>query len=164
MKENRINRQLLILSKEYSQANFTWILTLLISLVFLLNSFSFKSGDIKPYLFALFSAYFLTAIVQLFIAWRIKRDYLIHGGIRKGTRRLGYIQLVSLVTGNVFTASFALHLLIQRKTPEYTFAVYMVLTQLFVIVISAFYPCKSSSVSFNQDAGQAHPAIHPLKS
>lgn len=138
MKENRINRQLLILSKEYSQANFTWILTLLISLVFLLNSFSFKSGDIKPYLFALFSAYFLTAIVQLFIAWRIKRDYLIHGGIRKGTRRLGYIQLVSLVTGNVFTASFALHLLIQRKTPEYTFAVYMVLTQLFVIVISAF--------------------------
>ncbi|QTD40865.1 ABC transporter permease [Sporosarcina sp. Te-1] len=138
MKENRINRQLLMLSKEYPQANFTWILTLLISLVFLLNSFSFKTGEIKPYVFALFGTYLITALLQLFIAWKIKRDYLLHGDIQKGTRRLGYIQLLSLVTGNVFTAAFALHLISERKTPEYTFAVYMVLTQLFVIAISAF--------------------------
>ncbi|MBB4823299.1 peptide/nickel transport system permease protein [Sporosarcina luteola] len=137
MKENRINRQAVILSKEYHQANFTWILTLLISLLFLMNSFSFKTGEVKPYVFALFGAYLATALLQLFIAWRIKRDLLLSGDIRKGTRRLGYIQLVSLATGNVFTASFSLHLLNKRKTPEYTFAVYTVLTQLFVIAISA---------------------------
>ena len=59
------------------------------------------------------------------------------GEIRKGTRRLGYIQLLSLVTGNVFAAAFAFALINKRKTPEYTFAVYMFLTQLFVIAISA---------------------------
>ncbi|GKV57323.1 ABC transporter permease [Sporosarcina sp. NCCP-2222] len=138
MKEKRINRQLLTMSKEYPQANFTWILTLLISLVFLLNSFSFRAGEIKPYVLALFGAYFITALLQLFIAWRIKRDILLYGDIQRGTRRLGYIQLFSLVTGNVFTAAFSLHLINERKTPEYTFAVYMALTQLFVIAISAF--------------------------
>ncbi|MCG3087970.1 ABC transporter permease [Sporosarcina cyprini] len=138
MKEKRINRQLLTMSKEYPQANFTWILTLLISLVFLLNSFSFRAGEIKPYVLALFGAYFITALLQLFIAWRIKRDTLLFGDIQRGTRKLGYIQLFSLATGNVFTAAFSLHLINERKTPEYTFAVYMVLTQLFVIAISAF--------------------------
>ncbi|MDW0117170.1 ABC transporter permease [Sporosarcina thermotolerans] len=137
MEEKLKNRHALAVSKEYPQANFTWIISLVVSLIFLGNSFSFKTGEINTILFAIFIAYLITTLLQLFITWKMKRDLLSNGEIRLGTRRLGYIQLLSLVTGNIFTAAFAFNLINKRKTPEYTFAVYMFLTQLFVIAISA---------------------------
>lgn len=137
MEEKLKNRHALAVSREYPQANFTWIITLIVSLIFLGNSFSLKTGDMNMVLFAFFIAYLATALFQFFIAWRMKKDLLGHGEIRKGTRRLGYVQLISLVIGNVFAAAFAFNIINKRKTPEYTFAVYMFLTQLFVIAISA---------------------------
>ncbi|MCM3709070.1 ABC transporter permease [Sporosarcina luteola] len=137
MEEKLKNRHALAVSREYPQANFTWIISLILSLIFLGNSFSFKTGDMNMVLFAFFIAYLTTALFQFFIAWRMKHDLLGHGEIRKGTRRLGYVQLISLATGNVFAAAFAFNIINKRKTPEYTFAVYMFLTQLFVIAISA---------------------------
>ena len=137
MEEKLKNRHALAISKEYPQANFTWIISLIVSLIFLGNSFSFKTGEMNTYVFAFFIAYLATTLLQLFITWKMKRDLLGNGEIRLGTRRIGYIQLLSLVTGNVFAAAFAFNLINKRKTPEYTFAVYMFLTQLFVIAISA---------------------------
>ena len=107
MEEKLKNRHALAVSKEYPQANFTWIISLVVSLIFLGNSFSFKTGEINTYVFALFIAYLATTLLQLFITWKIKRDLLGSGEIRLGTRRMGYIQLLSLATGNVFAAAFA---------------------------------------------------------
>lgn len=137
MEEKLNNRHALVVSKEYPQANFTWIISLIVSVVFLGNSFSFKTGQLNSPVFALFIAYLATSLLQLFITRRMKKDLLHHGAIQKKTRRIGYVQLLSLLTGNVFAAAFAFNLINERKTPEYTFAVYMLLTQLFVIAISA---------------------------
>lgn len=137
MEEKLKNRHALAVSKEYPQANFTWIISLVVALIFLGNSFSFKTGELNTIVFAIFIAYLITTLLQLFITWKMKRDLLNNSEIRRGTRRLGYIQLLSLMTGNIFTAAFAFNLINKRKTPEYTFAVYMFLTQLFVIAISA---------------------------
>ncbi|MFD1205054.1 MULTISPECIES: ABC transporter permease [Sporosarcina] len=137
MEEKLNNRHALVLSKEYPQANFTWIISLIVTLIFLANSFSWKTGELKTFVFALFIVYFATTLFQMFIVWRMRKDLLGYGEIRKGTRRLGYVQFVSLSVGNIFAAAFAFNLINKRKTPEYTFAVYMFLTQLFVIAISA---------------------------
>lgn len=137
MEEKLHNRHALVLSKEYPQANFTWIISLIVTLIFLANSFSWKTGELKTFVFALFIVYFATTLFQMFIVWRMRKDLLGYGEIRKGTRRLGYVQFVSLSVGNIFAAAFAFNLINKRKTPEYTFAVYMFLTQLFVIAISA---------------------------
>ncbi|MFC5604307.1 ABC transporter permease [Sporosarcina koreensis] len=137
MEDKLNNRHALVLSKEYPQANFTWIISLIISAVFLVNSFSFKTGEMNTFVFALFMAYLATSLWQVFMTRRMKEDLLHHGAIQQKTRRLGYVQLLSLLTGNVFAVAFAFTIINKRKTPEYTFAVYMFLTQLFVIAISA---------------------------
>ncbi|MDW0111204.1 ABC transporter permease [Sporosarcina aquimarina] len=137
MKESLNNRHALVISKEYPQANFTWILSLALALIFLWNSFSTKIEGLNLFVFTLFCAYTVTAVFQLFITMKMKRDLLSTGEIRTTTRRLGYIQLASLLTGNIFAAAFAFTLVNKRKTPEYTFAVYMLLTQLAVIAISS---------------------------
>ena len=125
------------LSSEYMQAQFTWVISLTLSIIFLLNSFNFENGNIKGFVFTLFLVYAFFTLLQLFITFHIKRDLLKQGEIRSQTRKLGFIQLCSLVTGNIFTTAFAFSLLNKKKTPEYTFAFYMFLTQFFVIAISA---------------------------
>lgn len=125
-------------SKEYTQANFAWILSSIMTFILLWNSFNFKEGNVKSNVFYAFLIYAVFTGFQLFLTWKIKRDLLKYGEIQSKTRRLGYIQLISIVTANIFTAAFAFNLIKKKKTPEYVFAVYMVLTQLFILAISSF--------------------------
>ena len=76
MEEKLKNRHALAVSKEYPQANFTWIISLIVSLIFLGNSFSFKTGEMNTIVFAIFIAYLITTLLQLFITWKMKRDLL----------------------------------------------------------------------------------------
>lgn len=131
-------RNFLKSSPEYTQASFTWITSLVLTIILALNSIDFSSSQtIKPYVFSAFAAYALFTALQLFITFKIKQDILNVGQIRKKTRRLGYFQLASIFTGNIFVVSFAFNLIKEKKTPEYTFAVYMLLTQIFIIALSS---------------------------
>ncbi|HJF33926.1 MAG TPA: ABC transporter permease [Sporosarcina psychrophila] len=137
MKATSMKRHAVKLSGEYSQSVFTWIITLVLTVIFLSNSFDIKSGDVNWNMFILSIAYALFMLIQVVITWKVKRDLIRYGEIQNVTRRFGFIQLFSLCTGNIFTTAFAFSLINKKKTPEYTFAVYMLLTQIFVIAISA---------------------------
>lgn len=125
------------LSPEYTQASFTWIMSLAITIILLLTSIDFTAQTIKPYVFGAFAAYALFTILQIFITLKVKLDLIRFGFIRNSTRKLGYIQLLSILTGNIFTVTAAFQLMKEKKSPEYTLAVYMLLTQIFIIAISS---------------------------
>ncbi|UNJ81256.1 ABC transporter permease (plasmid) [Bacillus sp. CMF21] len=135
--ENKKSSFVLKSSSEYTQASFTLITSLVLSLILLVNSFDFKDFSIKPAVFITFMLYALFTGIQFFISLRIKQDIMEHGQIRTSTRRLGYVQLISILTANIFIVSFAFNLIQKRKTSEYTFAVYMVMVQFFIIAVSA---------------------------
>lgn len=122
---------------EYGQAVFALTATLAIAAALLLFGFDFPSGTVKPGVLAVCAAYLFFGAVQGFITLRIRKEVAVKGAIGKGTRLLGYIQLLSAFTGNVFAAAFGFSLIKADKSPEYTLAAYMLLTQLFVIAISA---------------------------
>ncbi|ALC86667.1 peptide ABC transporter permease [Bacillus sp. FJAT-22090] len=125
------------LSRDYTQANFAWILSLIVTLLLLVNSFNFKEGTLKGAVFTVFLVYLVFTVFQLFLTWKMKRDLLNTGEIQSKTRKLGYIQLLSILSANIFIASFAFNIIKKKKTPEYTFAVYMLLTQIFILAISS---------------------------
>ncbi|MCJ8008799.1 ABC transporter permease [Lederbergia wuyishanensis] len=125
------------LSTEYTQANFTWISSLVLTVILFINSFNFTAKTIKPMLFSVFLAYLLFTLLQILITLVIKKDLKKEGYIKKSTRRLGYVQLFSLLTGNLFVVAFAFNLIKEKKTPEYTFAYYMLVNQIFIIALSA---------------------------
>lgn len=124
-------------SPEYTQAGFTGVVSLALTLILLLNSYSFGSGSFKPYVLLLSGAYASFTLLQLVITAMIRRDLLMSGEIRASTRALGYIQLLSILTGNVFVTAFGFNLVKKHKSPEYTIAVYMLLVQIFIIALSA---------------------------
>ncbi len=124
-------------SQDYAQARFAWMASALLTLVLLSGSFDFAAGTVRVPVFAAFVVYAVFTAVQIAVTAKIRNDLYRHGTVQKTTRILGYVQMLSIVTGNLFVAMAAFHLVKRHKSAEYTFAVYMVLTGLLVMAASA---------------------------
>lgn len=122
---------------EYSQASFSGIVSLAIAVVLILGGLDWKTGSIGTGWLVLSLAYLVFGVLQLGVMLLIRRNLLNHGQISPGTRRLGYILLLSLFTANIFVAGAAIHLVKARKSPAYTLAAYGLFTTLFVFAVSA---------------------------
>jgi len=124
-------------SQEYSQASFAGIVSLALGLVLLLNSYVPGDGSFKPAVLIASIAYFAFALLELAVWALIRSDLIRFGGIRRSTRMLGYVLLLSLLTANVFVATTAFQLIKQKKSAAYTLAVYSLLATLLVFAVSA---------------------------
>jgi peptide/nickel transport system permease protein len=122
---------------EYGQAGFAGAASLGLTLVLLINSFRWSDGTVKPVFLALAAAYLAFSLLQLATMVLIRRDVFRFGELRSGTRRLGYVLLLSLLTANIFIVTAAFQLLKRRKSTEYTLAVYALLSTLFVFAVSS---------------------------
>ncbi|MFE6076841.1 ABC transporter permease [Paenibacillus sp. NPDC057886] len=124
-------------SQEYSQASFAWVTSLLLSVLLLFNSYDWSLQVFRPFLLTALAIYLFFTLVQSVLTLRIRRDLIRQGTISVLTRRLAWVQLLGIISGNIFIVTAAFHLIKKTKSIEYTFAVYMLLTQLFVIGVSA---------------------------
>lgn len=122
---------------EYGQASFAAVISLALAFVLLLNSYVPDEGAFKPLVLAASAAYFVFALLQLAVWALIRRDLLAIGELRRFTRALGYVMMLSLLTANVFVAAAAFQLVKRQKSAAYTLAVYMLLTTLLVFAVSA---------------------------
>ncbi|MCI0763835.1 ABC transporter permease [Bacillus sp. TL12] len=135
--KNHQKAQILHSLPEYTQASFAGILSFALTFILGLNIYDFSQQTLNIYIFGTFIAYILFTCLQFIITLKVKHDLLNLGYVQNKTRILGYIQLFSIFVGNIFITIAAFHLIKKEKTLEYTFAVYMFLTQLLIIVLSA---------------------------
>ncbi|MDQ0724985.1 peptide/nickel transport system permease protein [Paenibacillus sp. W4I10] len=124
-------------SREYSQASFAWITSLLLTALLLFNSYDWSEQAFKPFLLTILGIYVFFTLVQSVITFRIRKDLIRTGTISILTRRIAWVQLLAIISGNIFIVTATFHLIRKARNVEYTFAVYMLLTQLFVIGVSA---------------------------
>lgn len=124
-------------NREYKYASFATIVSSLLSLLLLVNSYDVTNQPVRQYVFTAAVLYIFFTLLQLAVTIKIKHDICCSGDIRTSTRAAGYLLLLSLLTGNVFIAAASLQLLKSRASLHYSLAVYMLLTQLFVIGVSA---------------------------
>jgi peptide/nickel transport system permease protein len=135
-------------SQEYRQAKFALGASLILTIIFLLNVYDFKSMESRGFFLWMFGIYTCFTAIQGILLWRMKIDLLKKGDISIFTRRLGIIQLASLFSGNVFLTAAALILIRKKKNLYYSLGIYMLMADCFVIGISAlnmFKPYVSNS-------------------
>lgn len=128
---------LMKITQEYVNAQFTIVFSAIFSVLFLLNSFNFADGVWRPYVLGFFIIYVTTTLYIWVATWQIKKDLAKQREIQKRTRLFGYPLMLTVVVGNVFAAGFGFMLATKNKTAEYTFAIYALITQICIIVISA---------------------------
>lgn len=126
------------LSQEYRNAHFTWVFTALFTLLFLLYSFDFAKQQVRVPVVVFLIVYAGTTLYVLFLTMRIKQDILTKREVQRRTRLFAYPLLLTILVGNIFAAGFAFVLANRHHHPEYTFASYAFLTQLFIIGVAAF--------------------------
>lgn len=134
--------------QEYSQARFALASSLIIFVILLFNSYDFSSSSFNMFIVIACVLYALFSSIQLAITRRIKQDIIRYGEIQDSSRKYGYIQLLSILTANVFTTTAAMILIKKQRTYVYPLAVYMIWADLFVMAVSAlnlFKPYVSDS-------------------
>lgn len=132
-----IKKHSLKLSTEYKQAGFAAVMSLALTVILLLASFDYGARGTNASLLLVALIYTMFTFIQLFIVWKVKRDLTSGGYVLPITRKLGYFQLLSIFVGNVFISTSALLLIKEKKAPAYIYSAYMVVTQFFVIAVSA---------------------------
>lgn len=133
---------------EYSQAKFALASSFIIFVILLFNSYDFSSSSFNMFIVIACVLYALFSGIQLAITRRIKQDIVRYGEIQDSSRKYGYIQLLSILTANVFATTAAMILIKKQRPYVYPLAVYMIWADLFVMAVSAlnlFKPYVSDS-------------------
>ncbi|WP_067840465.1 ABC transporter permease [Amphibacillus sediminis] len=125
-------------SDPYKHGYFALTLSLALSVILLLSSYNMSEQSWRTGVLGLTVLYGLTTLIQLMIMICLRQDILTTGKLQRRTLLLAYIQLPTILVGNVFTASFAFSLIKKQPTINYTFAYYLFMTDLLVIGITAF--------------------------
>ncbi|MNW26172.1 Glutathione transport system permease protein GsiD [compost metagenome] len=123
-------------SSEYQQASLAGVCSLIVTLIWLIGSYDFADGRLRPFVLIAGIVYGVFTLLQAGLTLLLRRSLLREGHISSGLRRLGYVQLLSLLTGNIFIFLAACQLIKKERVPEYTIGIYMLLTQLAVIAVS----------------------------
>ncbi len=133
----RIEQRKLSNLQEYTNSNFAWKVTLIISIIILIGSFDMGDFSIKPLMLGIAALYFVSSMIQLLITMKIKKEVIEFDDVKKSTRRLGYLLIPFAITGNFFISIAGFSLIKKEKTIEYTLCTYSILTSFTIMLISA---------------------------
>lgn len=132
----RENNRKLKKVQEFKATGFSMGATLVIVLILLFNSYSFKTGEIKPTMLSMAGGYFVTALIQALIWVKMRNDIIKNNAVSKSTRVLGFVMILFLATGNIFSAIAGFLTIKKEKNLEYQLSVYMLLTTVCVMLVS----------------------------
>jgi len=133
----KVNKRKLGGSLEFTSSRLAWQVTLVLGLFFLTRVFG-KEGLSTAWA-AVAGAYLVGFALQFFITQRIIKEVTGDAGeISTVTRRLGWLLLPFVLTGNFFMFIAGAMLVKKEKNLEYQLSVYSLLTTLFILIVSAF--------------------------
>ncbi|WCL58720.1 ABC transporter permease [Bacillus safensis] len=124
-------------SIEYIGAKFTSVASIVMTILFFINSVDIANKTVKPLMFSVSFIYLFFSLIQVSITWKMKNDLEKTGVIQTFTRRLGYVQLLSLLAGHLIITVFAFSLIKERKSLAYIFAFYMLINHIVIMALSA---------------------------
>lgn len=123
--------------QEMKTANFSWGASLIIFFVLLFNGFSLIDKTINIGVLIFSAIYLIEGIIQYTVAKKIRKEIIQFNSIKDSTRKIGFVLILFVFTGNIFAAITGFTLIKKDKTIEYTVSIYTILVSVSIILISA---------------------------
>ena len=92
--------------------------------------------SITPMMIGVIAVYVAEFLLQLFVAKRVENEVTATGEVASGTRKLGWLLIPFVITGNFFMFIAGAMLVKKEKNIEYQLSVYSLLVTIFIIVVS----------------------------
>ena len=92
--------------------------------------------SITPMMMGVIAVYVAEFLLQLFVAKRVENEVTSTGEVAEGTRKLGWLLMPFVITGNFFMFIAGAMLVKKEKNIEYQLSVYSLLVTIFIIVVS----------------------------
>ena len=92
--------------------------------------------SITPMMMGVIAVYVAEFLLQLFVAKRVEKEVTSSGEVAAGTRKLGWLLMPFVITGNFFMFIAGAMLVKKEKNIEYQLGVYSFLVTIFIIVVS----------------------------
>lgn len=134
--EKRVRRGKLASHEEHKALSFSIGITAAMCLVALLSGYNATRGSIGATNLAIAGIFLLNTLLQIGIRVLFERQVLAFGEAKRWLRLMGVGLLPFVLLGNVFSFIAGMMLLQREKSVEYKLCVYMILTNLTIIVVS----------------------------
>ena len=133
--QKRLRRRKLKEFNEYGTLKFSTSITLGLTLVLLVCAKPWsESRNLPMMIFA--GIFLLSAVIGLLLSLALQRQILGDGAIHTGTRLCGILLIPFFLCGNIFATIAGLYLINRKRTIEYEIGVYMLITDIAIILIS----------------------------
>lgn len=135
--ERRLLKHKLNMLAEYRLISFSIGATAILTLVFAVNAYSLIHKRFNSFFIAMTLVYALALMLQTLLQRRMKKEIATLGELSRSTRLSGILLLPFVISGNVFAFAAGCTLFKKEPTIEYTLSVYMILTNVCIILVSA---------------------------
>ncbi len=140
----RNNQRKLNNSQEYRSARFAFGVSLVIAMTAGFLSIDFHTGSINRSVM-IFALIFLAEGLFEYVISNILKKKLIHDEpITQGIRMTGYVSILTLLTGNIFSAISGFNRIYADKTIEYTLISWSIITSVSIMMVSLLNLFKDS--------------------
>ncbi len=145
--QKKVNKRKLSGSLEFTTARLAWQVSLALTVAFVVLGISPGGDGMKPFWFVVAAVFGFEYLLQKFVTNRIIKEVTGETGeITASTRKMGWVLLPFVITGNFFMFIAGMMLVQKEKNLEYQLSVYSLLTTIFIIVVSALNLFKESVV------------------
>ncbi|ONI37944.1 peptide ABC transporter permease [Candidatus Epulonipiscium fishelsonii] len=149
--QKKVNKRKLSGSLEYITSKLSWQVSLVITIIALLSSidiFSPNTSEVNKIPLIISIIFLFEFIIQFAIYKKITAQIISNEGqIGDDTRKMGWILLPFVITGNFFMFIAGFMLIKKHKTLEYQLCVYSSLTTISILLLSSLNLFKDSLVS-----------------
>ncbi|MEG1782607.1 MAG: ABC transporter permease, partial [Oscillospiraceae bacterium] len=136
--QNKVNKRKLSGSLEFTTSRLAAQLTLVFSVILGLNAYSITKKTFSPLWAVMALVFFVEFVLQYFVLKRIEANVTgANNEISPTTRKLGYLLMPFLLTGNFFMFIAGFMLIRKEKNLEYQLSVYSLLTTLMILLVSS---------------------------
>lgn len=122
----------------YKHGQFSLVISLMLGILFMLISYNSQAGTFSLPFLIIGLIYLFFSIIQGCLVQAYVKDQANKGSMRKWTIGLLSLNILSLLTFNVFNTSFSLRLLQQKEDTAFTFLAYSLMTHVLVFMITLF--------------------------
>lgn len=123
--------------QEFTILNFSAGSTLVIFILLLFNSYNIIENKLNIFTLCIAAVYLLEALLQFLYLKIAKKQILSNGEINKKGRKIGFLFISFVCTGNIFAAISGFTILKQDRTIEYTLNIYSIINSIAIMMVTS---------------------------